>query len=499
MSISSYRETHWDKRAGQKVWLILALVAAISVVGYLVASVLYYRIGFPLDDAWIHQTYARNLALHGEWAFIPGKPSGGSTAPLWSALLAVGFWLDLAPFAWAYLLGAAALWGIAVLSERMVRELVPLYSPRFPWVGAAMALEWHLVWAAASGMETLLYALLATSVLVLIMTGSQKYFSLGLLVGLSVWIRPDGITLLGPVCLVLLLNLSSWSKRLRALVNLGLGFGSLFSFYLLFNLVVSGSPWPNTFYAKQAEYAVYLKLPFVERLGSQALQSLIGVGIILLPGFVMMIVAAFRHRNWGVLAAAIWFAGFLALYAWRLPVTYQHGRYIIPAMPIFFLLGLAGLVDFSLKRGPRSQRLFPAFWKMITGVILFIFWGRGAFAYAQDVAVIDSEMVATANWVSQNVPPDALVAAHDIGALGFFGNHNLVDLAGLVSPDVIPFIRDEGRISAYLSERGVNYLVTFPDWYPHLTSGLKPVFSTGAPFAPALGEQNMAVYRWPGP
>jgi hypothetical protein len=168
-------------------------------------------------------------------------------------------------------------------------------------------------------------------------------------------------------------------------------------------------------------------------------------------------------------------------------------------MPIFFLLGLAGLVSFTLNKGPRWRWIIPVFWKLTASVVLFLFWGRGVFAYGQDVAVIDSEMVATANWVSKNVPPGALVAAHDIGALGYFGNHDLVDLAGLVSPDVIPFLRDEERIKAYLSERGVDYLVTFPDWYPNLTSGLSPVFTTGAPYAPSFGEQNMAVYRWPGP
>ena len=37
--------------------------------------------GFPLDDAWIHQVYARNLGTRGEFAFFPGEPSAGSTSP----------------------------------------------------------------------------------------------------------------------------------------------------------------------------------------------------------------------------------------------------------------------------------------------------------------------------------------------------------------------------------------------------------------------------------
>jgi hypothetical protein len=130
---------------------------------------------------------------------------------------------------------------------------------------------------------------------------------------------------------------------------------------------------------------------------------------------------------------------------------------------------------------------------------LVVFWLLGALHYAQDVAFIESEMVATAKWVSIEIPPNALVAAHDIGALGFFGGHDLVDLAGLLSPEVIPFLRDEDRIATYLTGRGVKYLITFPNWYQHLTSGLTPVFTTGAPYAPAFGEQNLEVYRWPGP
>ncbi len=497
--ISSSSNPPHDQKAGWPAWVVLALISVMSLGSYLLVSAIYFRTGFPLDDAWIHQTYARNLALYGEWAFIPGKLSGGSTAPLWSALLAIGFLVKLAPFAWTFLLGAMALWGISVLGEKAVRKLIPAYQPRFPWVGTVLALEWHLVWAAASGMETLLFALLATATLVFLISGSRKYFSLGLLIGLSIWIRPDGITLLGPTVLVILLCESSWPKRLRALVNLGLGFGSLFALYLFFNLIISGHPWPNTFYAKQAEYSVYLKLPFLERLGDEALQPFIGAGVILLPGVVLVIISAIRRRAWGILAAAAWLVGFLILYAWRLPVTYQHGRYVMPAMPIFFLLGLAGLVENSIRSVSQRWRITPTFWRLAAGVVLAVFWGRGAFAYAQDVAVIESEMVDTAKWVSMNVPSDSLVAAHDIGALGYYGKHDLVDLAGLISPEVIPFLRDERQITTYLNGRGVGYLVAFPDWYPSLTEKLSPIFTTDAPYAPALGEKNMAVYQWPGP
>src|SRR3990172_5825993 len=127
---------------------LLIIAAAVSLVAsiYLLTSHLTNGLGFPLDDSWIHQTYARNLALRGEWAFRPGIPSAGSTAPLWSVLLALGFLLHLSPYIWTYLLGAITLFALAVVCEWAVRKLVDSYRPRFPWVGIFIAVEWHFAW-----------------------------------------------------------------------------------------------------------------------------------------------------------------------------------------------------------------------------------------------------------------------------------------------------------------------------------------------------------------
>jgi hypothetical protein len=98
--------------------------------------------------------------------------------------------------------------------------------------------------------------------------------------------------------------------------------------------------------------------------------------------------------------------------------------------------------------------------------------------------------------VATNIEDDALVAAHDIGALGYFGKHNLLDLAGLVSPEVIPFIRDETRLAEWLDDEDADYLVTFPTWYPQLTHGLAPIFQIEGKYSQAFDGESMAVYPW---
>ncbi len=483
------------KSSPELFWQQVTLLAgtALLVVGaYLATSAFVLRIGFPLDDSWIHLTYARNLALRGEWAFRPGQPSGGSTAPLWSALLAPGFWVGLAPYVWTYLLGGVLLFALGWMAERAARRLLPSYRSWWPVVGMFVIVEWHMTWAAVSGMETLLHAFLVILVLILLTEPTPRPLTLGLLTALSVWARPDGLTLLGPVVVTLALR----RRPLRAIVRFAIGFVPLWGLYLLFNLLLAGTPFPNTFYAKQAEYAAWQARPFFYTIGLGLLQLVTGPLVVLLPGVGIWALRAFRLRQWGTLAGMLWAVGYVFLYTMRLP-PYQHGRYLMPAMPILFVWGMLGLVSLfgEAAPGPRSRWIRLAWAWIVLGVTIG-FLGLGARSYAEDVAYIETEMVAVAQWVSRHLPPQMLVAAHDIGALGYFDHHPLVDLAGLVSPEVIPFLRDEQRLEAFLDQQGVRYVIAFPSLYPGLAARLEPVYVSGGVIALRLGGENLVVYRW---
>jgi len=72
----------------------------------------------------------------------------------------------------------------------------------------------------------------------------------------------------------------------------------------------------------------------------------------------------------------------------------------------------------------------------------------------------------------------------------------IIDLAGLVTPEIIPLIQDEKKISEYLDLMQADYLITFPGWYSELPDGRTIVYSTGASFSPNAGGENMTVYQW---
>jgi hypothetical protein len=499
----------------------VALVALLLVLAYAGLQALLDEPGFPLDDAWIHQTYARNLIQTGRWEFISGQVSAGSTAPLWTILLSPAYLLGLPPLLWTSFLGWLCLvwcaWGAMVLWS----TLWPQLAARSVWAGLVIVLSWSLVWAASSGMETMLFAALALQLLVLyarqMLAGGWRPWLLGLVAGLLMLTRPEGLILLILIGLGLLLAPGDIWQRLARVGRFLLAAGLVLAPYFALNLWSSGNLWPNTFYAKQAEYAHLWQRSLLDRLAQLAYfalggpadggRGMSGPRLLLVPGllaaFWYSLVVDWRAKRLLHLLPLLWAGGHLLLYAWRLPVLYQHGRYLIPILPVIILYGLAGwfwlamLVDGWLRPGQRTSFIASRVVTLAFGVVICVFLLLGRQAYANDVTLINREMVAVARWLNENTPPDAYVAAHDIGAIGYHTERRILDLAGLVSPEVVPLLGDDAALADYIRASGAEFLVTAPGWpYPELTTSDETIllFESDYAWTAQQGVNNMAVY-----
>ncbi len=489
-----------------------AVLASFSVATYVGVSMLGGSAGFPLDDAWIHQTYARNLAESGHLAYVPGQTSAGSTSPLWTLLIAAGYKLNVDYRLWTYALGALSLVLCAWTAARLSLRLWP-DRPRLAFAAGLLCLfEWHLVWAAASGMETVLFAALGLAVIERAARAVSSWRDgaiLGVLGGLIIVTRPEGLLLVAMAGIVALTRPVNLDRRgmpdiAQSISRLRLAFVAAaiagFAIPVLpaawLNVQASGTLFPNTFYAKQQEYAAYFGsfavwLPrALEVVGA----PFIGAQILLVPGFLRRAfssVVNLRDRStWPYALPVAWIAAHLAVYLARLPVTYQHGRYLMPMIPIVMLVGLHGsarLLVWVRRRVMRRASLAS----LVAATAAF--WLVGAGAYRIDVDVIENELVASARWIEANTSPDALIAAHDIGAMGYFTRRPLLDLAGLISPEVIPIIRDELALMEMLRARCPDYLAVPPDFYQTLpnASELELVFEGDSPLAP----RHWRIYR----
>ncbi|MGD9048616.1 MAG: hypothetical protein PVF77_11235 [Anaerolineae bacterium] len=500
----------------------ITLLAVLSVGGYLAWGYSQGFSGFPLDDAWIHQTYARNLAETGQLAFLPGEPSAGSTSLAWSFLLSVGYMLGLDYRLWAYLLGAISLAATAWLAYRLFLRLTPSRLVTAFLTGLFCAVEWHLVWAAASGMETMLFSALSLAMLEyffsrvaarqtpldpVTMQKEQAIVSavgIGLLGGILTITRPEGLALTGLV--IAALAVYPWpasrvqvrDRLLSAAVSL-LALGVILVPYFVFNLRTSSSILPNTFYAKQTEYQVDWPLPL--RFWWVFSPTLVGAQVLLLPGFLYGVYVVVRRRDWPAMLPLVWWLGFLSVYALRLPVNYQHGRYVMPTIPLFLIYGAWGTALILRPRSPHLLvRVLSRGLAATIALLAVLFWGRGAQAFAEDVGFIEREMVATAHWLNEHTAPVDLIAVHDIGAVGYLTDRPLLDLAGLITPQVIPFMTDSEQLIDWMIQQGAAYAVFFADFsptYKQLAADprLSQVHCTDYAWTRAAGHENMCVYR----
>lgn len=493
--------------------LLFLILAALLVAFYALQT----GGGFPLDDSWIHQVYGRNLAQTGQWAFIPGEPSAASTSPLYTVLLSIGYRLSIDYVFWTHLLGTLALAGTAMLAARLADQINPGRVAPGLLAGLAVLLCWHLIWAAASGMETILFSMLTLALMysawreradynfvlpsIALQRAALRGAIFGVLAALTALARPEGVLLAGLAGLSLLVlrpkHLVLW------IAGAAVGFGVTIAPYLLLNLNLTGGLLPNTAAAKWAQHAPLLALSYPTRLWDMTLPILVGGQALLIPGLVMYAVHVTRAsvpRQWLIgLLPLLWIVGLIALYAARLPASYQHGRYVIPVLPAFVTIGTIGTL-MLLQRTQRSlvgRSVVRAL--AISAALLFVFFALsvGADAYQRDVRIINEEMVAAAHWIHENVEPEALLAIHDIGAVGYFAPRPMIDIAGLVSPEVIPILDNPDALWEYIRQSGAQYLMAFPDQIPgdNLDDPrLCPAFVTNAPTARAVGGANMAVY-----
>lgn len=501
------------RRAPTWAWLgplLLAAALAVSAVFLLVTRAEGF-VGYPLDDSWIHQVYARNIARYGEFAFVPGVPSAGSTSPSWSLALTLGHVLRVEPRAWSYGLGILALAGTGALAFWHVRGALPGRRLGWAvWVALLVVAEWHLGWAAVSGMETLLFAGLALATLIV----PTRYPAwLAVLTALAVSTRPDGLTLVPFVALRLWLahDLSLRTARRPLLVFAGVLALGLVPYFAL-NLALNGSLLPNTLAAKDVTFSAYRAMPLWNRMfwlcASAATcepgvfaQPWVGGQILLLPGLIAYVWKRVARREWQALVPVAWAMAFLAAFTLRSPIIFQHGRYQMPVIPVLVISAALGLAEVVTLDSPQLlKRLFSRLWAASVTMTLLTFVFIGARAYMRDVAFIETEMVASAFWLRDHTPPDAIIGAHDIGAAGYFSERRVRDMAGLVDPEIIPFLEDEALIAKWLDTVGVDYVVTFPNFFPGITSAHADDILYVSPYeyTTSIGYEKTLILRWTG-
>jgi hypothetical protein len=459
---------------------------------------------FPVDDAWIHLQYARNLAEHGAFTYFPGdRTTAGSTAPLFTLLETLAWLASRNEFVAGVALGLAAHAAFLVALAKWASHR--LGSPGWAAFAVAMvALDGRFGLLAISGMETSLFLLGVA--LAFLAWSRRDALGAGLALGATVWARPEALVLAGVFAIDALLARGAPRRAVAGVVALA----ALVGGYLGFNLLTGGTAFPNTLAAKAAFYA---GKPLAAFLGEDVGATFAGGWLLLAPLALGLAVVEtlklFRARGAAGARALSseaeasaraefgWALALVMAYAIVLPFSHRFNRYLVPALPAVAIVAAMALRALAARfsagsaaspartaasREParragasgRASRGGAAAWiapavAVAALVIQGTYFAPSFQEYGTFSRYHDARHVRAGRWLAEHTPEGAVVATHDVGAIAFYSRRRIVDMAGLVTPEVVPHLGKPG-FTAYLerlfAERRVTHLAVLENWQP---------------------------------
>jgi hypothetical protein len=454
-----------------KKWTyLLALLIALEVISVFLYLGKTHQLGFPLDDAWIHQTYARNLGQNGMMSFVPGIPSTGSTSAGWTILLAAGYFLNVPFYLWTYLWGCI----FAVLTAFTTAQLSFSYFGNFrnAVITAVICIfEWHLAWSAVSGMEISLFIFLSLLFLFLLHRNANPYF-IGLVAGLTFLVRPEASIIIAIYGIKLLienrLNLSNFFKPSIAFATVLI---LTISPWMIFNLTYSGRPFPSTISSKFIQYGYPFSIAkSLGYLRDVFLYFLDGPLMLIFPCALLAIYLIFRRKDTDLYYALVWPLAIILIYTLTIPAIYHHGRYLMPIIPLLVIFGAEGL-SFLFEKYQLNHRIQITVYLVIGGMIA-VLWVNGASTFALQIKLLLDNHADAARWVDANTPRDVIIATHDVGLIGYITQRQMIDIAGLITPEVIPIMNDQTKLAEFIQKKNVSYVIVFTGYYREFLSQL---------------------------
>lgn len=450
--------------------------------------------GFPLDDPWIHLTFAKNLVQYQSFSYFKNDMvTAGSTSPLYTLILA-GFYIVFKnEMILSYALGLIFLivstiffLKISLLDfskETIYAILISVILISDKWIN----------FISVSGMETTMF------ILVLLLTTyfykKRNAVAFAVFFALILWTRPDGIAFIGALAIdyFICIYLSKSDNEMilfskKEFLKIGIIIASLFAIYFGMNLYLSGSLLPNTYNAKLAYYSPEFRSRgdfFKNEVWNYFTTGSYGIVMVgFLAGILFSISNLFKKRYDARLLYIAFIFALVFIYWYKLPYAHRFGRYMMPLIPFFILTSGLGFRDlFKLAGKYFNSRSVAIGSTILVLTITLIFSVKNYFgnisSYAFECKYINDRQVEAAKWIKENTKEEDIIATHDVGAIGFYSDRKIIDIAGLVTPELITKISDQNYVSYmtdFINKSNVTYVAFLREWYRVVNQN--PLFST---------------------
>lgn len=476
---------------------------------YLRSSFKYNKVfSFPLDDPWIHLTFAKNLAEYFSFSYFKNEMiTAGSTSPLYTILLSVGFFVTSNEMVLSYILGILFfVLGVVAFYRLTSFEFDRENVFAMLCTGIFIIDKW-INFIAVSGMETTMFIFLL--ILCSYFYKERKAVPFAVILGLTMWTRPDSVAFIGAIAAdYILLKLFSGNKdnvnffspeEMKKILIIFLGIVGL---YVLMNYSLSGSLLPNTYTAKLTYYSPEFRsrTDFFQYEVWEYFKQ--GSYYVLMIGFLFSLLKFLYDlykRTYNQNTVYILFVLFLvAIYFIKLPYAHRFGRYMMPIIPFFILTATLGFRDLArfINKFTSNVLFSKSVFYILIGITFFMGvkdYDEKRDMYVQETKYIYDRQVEAAKWLKENTSENDVIATHDIGAIGFYSGRKIVDVAGLITPELINKINDADYINymtEFLKKNKVTYLAFLREWYRVINQ--KPLFTTIYRLVPEV----MEVYKY---
>jgi hypothetical protein len=445
--------------------------AALVVAAVLARLAFRMLTGFVADDAFITYRYATNLAAGHGFVYNPGERVLGTTTPLFTLLLAGPAALGFRPEDVALVAALASAGLTAVLIYRWARSWG---FGAWAMVPAVAFVLWPRSLAAdMSGLETACFTLFVTAAFY--MRVRRRPAAAIASAGLAALTRPEGLWLL------LLLGAEAlWRGRGPRSVRALWWPAAVLLPWALFCALYFGTLLPTSVSGKLALYsrtaegsllhrAVYLMAwhhPFGWVLTAAALAG----------GYWLV-----RSRDRGRLEI-LWLAGMLGFYT--VVRTHLFFWYVAPLYPVFLLLGAAALPLARERIAWRPVGGRTALAAVVTAAVVALTLGNvsGIMVRRAEEGTLLAIHRTIGIYLERVAAPGDLVAAEDIGYIGYWSGCRILDRDGLVSPSVHEYNRRGDYLGAVLGSG--------PDWVVTDTQGPTSGFVHDPRFLARYKEQR---------
>lgn len=468
------------------------LGASFFIMGSLRAT--HGVIAAPLDDAFIHFQYAKQIARGNWFQYFPGAPiSSGDTSFLYPLILAIGYragFMELSLIWFAYILALVCLIGTGYLiySIGIYFKLTRAYAL---WIALFVISNGWLLWGFFSGMEIALqtFFLLAALYVASREINNQKLKWLPSWLFFLTIIRPEGFiasAIIGLWIIFLRLSRQNKIKYWYAGFTPFLAFAAQLFFYHLTTgewnsntfilktwwYIISPSgffsyPILNKFLSLSIVLAHFLQKEIVYFANDLGLVNIVGLPVVLAGVILARGQEKMRHTfplatAW-IIIFIIEFAALLNIYA---VTEVTHRRYFIFLAPLSIFFTLYAVMAIAKRFNKKMILLFFIFFSFLSFFNTIHFLRL----YALDNQNIYEMHYSVAEWIQKNTASNDIIAMNDAGVGPYLTDRPFFDVMGLVTNGVARVVHKGPRVFLkYLNslppgERPA-YFIIFTGWF----------------------------------